>query len=243
MGNYVKTWEQTRLNALTADIFGFKALQVGLPEIDGLRNNRMQHRWLSCIDVLFDEAGCIDGDGKPTLVHDLLDFPFESKSLDLIILPHVLEFSPEPHQTLREAARVLIPEGQLIICGFNPLSLWGLRQKFGQLTGMHFLPRHGEFLSLRRMKDWLKLLNLETNRGYCGCYLPPCSSEKAQQRYAFMDKAGDRWWPSFGGVYILQAVKRVRGMTLVGPAWEKQKPKVVNIPVTGKHHHKKNGQG
>ena len=156
MGNYVKTWEQTRLDALTADIFGFNALQVGLPEIKGLRNNRMQHRWLSCIDVPYEEAGCDVWEYKPALVHDLLDFPFESKSLDLVILPHALEFSPEPHQTLREAARVLIPEGQLIICGFNPLSLWGLRQKVGRMTGAHFLPRHGEFISLRRMKDWLK---------------------------------------------------------------------------------------
>lgn len=241
MGDYVKTWEQGRLDALTADIFGFNALQVGLPEIESLRENRMQHRWISCVDDQY-EKGCEESDWKPTIIHDVLDFPFESKSLDLVVLPHVLEFSPEPHQTLREAARVLIPEGQLIICGFNPFSLWGMRQAFGRATGMYFLPQHGEFISLQRMKDWLKLLNLEANRGYCGCYLPPCSSQKSQKRYAFMDKAGDRWWPSFGGVYILQAVKRVRGMTLVGEAWEMKEPQVVNIPVTGKHHHKKNGQ-
>ena len=38
-----------------------------------------------------------------------------------------------------------------------------------------------------------------------------------------MEKAGARWWPMLGGVYILRAVKRVRGMRLVTPAWRKER--------------------
>ncbi|MEA5098850.1 MAG: class I SAM-dependent methyltransferase [Burkholderiaceae bacterium] len=247
LGDYVKTWEQERLDALTADIFGFNALQIGLPQIDALRANRMQHRWRSDMRPRLARqvpSGYSQPDGcQISLAHDFCDLPFASDSLDLVVLPHVLEFAAEPHQILREVARVLIPEGQLIICGFNPASLWGLKRFASQLTGTHFLPPGGEFIGLRRLKDWLKLLSMEINRGHFGCYIPPRMSPGAIRRYAFMEKAGNRWWPSLGGVYILQAVKRVRGMTMVGLAKTTKKPQVINIPVASKNTQEKHGQG
>lgn len=228
------------MDALTADIFGFNAVQIGMPQIDALRANRMQHRWLS--DMHFPpEKEDAQGMRPLTLIHDYCDLPFATHSLDLVVLPHVLEFAAEPHQILREVARVLIPEGQVIICGFNPASLWGMRQMLGRVTGTHFLPVNGEFIGLRRLKDWLKLLSMESNRGHFGAYVPPCGNETAFSRYAFLEKVGDRWWPFLGGVYIVQAVKRVRGMTLVGPARAKRKPKVINVPAAGKNIHQENG--
>ncbi|HEY8025875.1 MAG TPA: methyltransferase domain-containing protein [Burkholderiaceae bacterium] len=219
-GSYVRAWEQARLDALTADIFGFNAVQIGLPQIDALRANRMQCKFLTDTHLYATEAG--EGTPRITVVHDFAELPFASQSLDLVVLPHVLEFATEPHQVLREVERVLIPEGQLIVCGFNPTSLWGLRQVAGRLTGSHFLPLDGEFIRLSRLKDWLKLLNMEVNRGHFGCYAPPFTSEKWLDRFAFMEKAGDRWWPYFGAVYIVQAIKRVTGMRLIGPVWNKK---------------------
>ena len=52
--------------------------------------------------------------------------PFDSRSVDIMLLPHTLEFSDDPHQVLREVSRVLTPEGHAVILGFNPFSLWGL---------------------------------------------------------------------------------------------------------------------
>jgi len=216
-GAYVQEWEQARLDALTADIFGFNAVQIGLPQIDALQANRMPNRWASGTHLPSGTAG--PDSRRIVVVHDVADLPFASQSLDLVVLPHVLEFAREPHQVLREVERVLIPEGQVIICGFNPASLWGLRQAAGRITGNYFLPLNGEFIHLPRLKDWLKLLNMEVNRGHFGCYVPPCMSEKWLCRYRFMEKAGDRWWPYFGAVYIVQAIKRVHGMRLVGPVW------------------------
>lgn len=239
-GSYVRDWEQTHLDALTADIFGLNAIQIGLPQIDALRANRMQHRWMADMR-LPDPETVIQTSRQLTLVHDYCDWPFASQSIDLVVLPHVLEFAAEPHQILREVERVLIPEGKLIICGFNPASLWGMRQALGRLTGAHFMPVNGEFISVRRMKDWLKLLSMETHRGHFGCYLPPCGSTRAFHRYAYVEKMGDRWWPFLGGVYIVQAIKRVRGMTLIGPVRAKTKRQVVNVPVAGKSIHQKNG--
>jgi SAM-dependent methyltransferase len=146
-GVYVRNWEQARLDALTADIFGFNAVQIGLPQVNALQANRMPHKWLSDTHV-----PTIQREGAPpvVVVHDFAELPFASQSLDLVVLPHVLEFAAEPHQVLREVERVLIPEGQLIVCGFNPASLWGARQAAGRLTGAHFLPLDGEFISISR---------------------------------------------------------------------------------------------
>ena len=225
---------------MTADIFGFNAIQIGLPQIDALRANRMQSKFLTDTHLLpGDSAPGGPGPAGPNLavVHDFAELPFASQSLDLVVLPHVLEFAEEPHQVLREVERVLIPEGQVIVCGFNPASLWGARQVTGRLTGSHFLPLDGEFIGLPRIKDWLKLLGFEVNRGHFGCYAPPFTTEKWLHRFAFMEKAGNRWWPYFGAVYILQAVKRVRGMHLVGPALKRKAGKAAQgVPVANQIH-------
>lgn len=238
-GSYVRSWQQARLDMLTADIFGFNAVQIGLPQLNALQANRMPHKWLT--DTRLPSANPDGASSRTVIVHDFAELPFASQSLDLVVLPHVLEFAEEPHQVLREVERVLIPEGQVIICGFNPASMWGLRQIAGRLTGARFLPQNGEFISLPRLKDWLKLLNMEVNRGHFGCYAPPCGTDKWLARFAFMEQAGDRWWPYLGAVYIVQAIKRIRGMRLIGPAWNKKTAAAPHgVPVTNRIHRRKN---
>ena len=233
-GMYVRTWEESCLNTLTADIFGFNAVQIGLPEINALHANRMPNKWLTSSHPIPNPELKAQ---RLAIVHDFTELPFSTQSLDLVVLPHVLEFASEPHQVLREVERVLIPEGQVIICGFNPASLWGARQAAGRLSGKHFLPQDSEFISVPRLKDWLKLLNMEASRGYFGCYAPPCRTEKWLHRFDFMDRAGDRWWPFLGAVYIVQAIKRVKGMRLVGPAWSVKNARVPKVvPATNKAH-------
>lgn len=231
-GVYIHAWEQTLMDQLTADFFGYNALQIGLPQFDFLAASRMPNKWIAN-NVLMPNAP-----NPIALLHDFEHLPFASQSLDLVVLPHLLEFAPEPHQILREVERVLIPEGRLIICGFNAASLWGLRQAAGRLAGRYFLPRSGEFISLMRLKDWLELLNMEVDRGHFGCYAPPLNSQKWLSRFHLMEAAGSRWWPVFGATYILQAVKRVKGMHLIGPAWDKKQLRVTNVvPVTHLHQH------
>ncbi|PRC91085.1 class I SAM-dependent methyltransferase [Solimicrobium silvestre] len=230
-GIYVRAWEQTVLDKLTADIFGFNAVQIGLPQIDCLAASRMPNKWLANDTLLPNSPN------KIALLHDFEDLPFDTQSLDLIVLPHVLEFAAEPHQILREVERVLIPEGRLIICGFNGASLWGARQTVGRFSGRYFLPKSAEFISLLRLKDWLKLLNMEVDRGHFGCYAPPLDNQKWLQRFHFMEPAGERWWPYLGAAYIVQAIKRVKGMHLIGPAWKNKRLLVPNaVPVTNRHH-------
>jgi hypothetical protein len=115
-----------------------------------------------------------------------------------------------------------------VICGLNPASLWGLRQRRAQLhhrlgLGKLFLPEAGKFIGYWRLRDWLRLLGFEVEVARFGCYRPASSSEKWLQTLAWMDCAGARWWPIFGALYFLVAVKRVRGMTLLSPAWKTAK--------------------
>jgi ubiquinone/menaquinone biosynthesis C-methylase UbiE len=104
-----------------------------------------------------------DDSGQVDVFCDFRQLPFAAHSIDLVVMPHVLEFRADPHQILREVERVLIPEGEVLITGFNPISIWGLRRALPNCPG-HF-PWNGHYLSVRRLKDWLQLLGFEVERG------------------------------------------------------------------------------
>ncbi|MEZ5659272.1 MAG: class I SAM-dependent methyltransferase [Burkholderiaceae bacterium] len=222
IGRYVLDWEQEQLDHMVADVFGYAAVQCGMRELLSLRQNRA----LSRLTVTRSDGAAHyrPGHRRPDLVIDTYEeLPFESDSIDLVVLPHVLEFADDPHQVLREVARVLRPEGRLIMTGFNPMSLWGTAQMLARLRGRSLMPAHGHFIGLPRLRDWLKLLSFETERGSYGCYRPPVRSARWLERTAFLEAAGDRWWPILGAVYALTAVKRVRGMRIIGPVWRESR--------------------
>jgi SAM-dependent methyltransferase len=236
-GQCLVHWEQLHIDEAVSDVFGYHALQLGLPELHALRANRMPHRWVASDsmqplqplavppprDV---ESLSLPFDADAALHCDFDALPFPNQSLDLVVLPHALELSRDPHLTLREVERVLVPEGRVMILGFNPASMWGLRQRLGRaraavgLGGRSslFLPRAGEFLGYWRLRDWLRLLSFEVEGGRFGCFRPPYASARWLERSAWIEAVGERWWPVFGAVYFLVAVKRVRGMRLVGLA-------------------------
>ena len=129
LGHYLLEWEQQRCDEAVADIFGYHALQLGLPQLQGLRSNRMPHRWLAldgsgaASDVNPDcKAGTLAQAGlaraaasetestklpsqTPVLMAAAEALPFSEASLDLLLMPHTLEASNDPHSALREAAR------------------------------------------------------------------------------------------------------------------------------------------
>lgn len=215
LGEYLLEREQALFDGTVADIFGFNAVQLGMPEADLLRNCRIPSRFKAAVN------------GSVTLRCEPEQLPFATNSADLLLLPHALEFSGNPHDTLREAERILVPEGHLVISGFNPLSLWGARRLFDK-HGEH--PWQGKFIPLLRIKDWLALLGFEVVAGRMGCYAPPLRKESWLQRCRFMDGAGDRWWPMLGGVYFLVAKKRVTGVRLIRPSWNGSRVAQVLMP-------------
>lgn len=232
-GRHLSAWEAAQFDEAVADIFGYHALQLGLPELPALRANRMPHRWLAASD-----EGC----PKAALVCDFTVLPFPAASLDLLALPHALELSPDPHATLREVERVLVPEGRVVICGLNPASLWGLRQRRARLYrrlgfGELYLPAQGEFIGYWRMRDWLRLLGFEVESSRFGLYRPAVRSQAWLDRWRWIDRLGERWWPIFGAAYFIVAVKRVRGMRLLPADWRRKNPiATAPVPLAGRAH-------
>jgi SAM-dependent methyltransferase len=205
LGRYLLEREFAYLDGVVADLFGFNAIQIGLVEFDFLRASRIPLR-------------CRVGASGPVQLHCDPEFlPIAANSVDLCLLPHALEFASNPHQILREVQRVLMPEGHLIVAGFNPWSLWGIRRTLKR--GEAHFPWCGRFINLPRLKDWLALLGFEVAGGRMSCYAPPFSREQWLGRFRFMEAAGDRWWPIGGGVYFVDAVKRVPGVRVITPKW------------------------
>jgi SAM-dependent methyltransferase len=258
-GQYLLGWEQAQVDAAVADVFGYHALQLGLPQLQALRANRMPHQWLA---VAHDSMGehpqpagraaltSLGAASKPlpepsqaqlsgpspALHTDFAALPFPANSLDLLVLPHSLELSSDPHATLREAERVLVPEGRLVICGLNPTSLWAWAQRRARLYqrlgfGQLYLPESGDFIGYWRLRDWLRLLNMEVQASSFGCYRPAVRSQAGIDRTAWMDTLGQRYWPILGAAYCITAVKRVRGTRLLEAAW-KRAPRRATAPVS-----------
>jgi SAM-dependent methyltransferase len=207
LGRYMLECEQAWFDRTVADIFGFNAIQVGLPASPFLAQSRIVAHWN------------VDPAPPAQVLADPQWLPFPENSLDLVVLPHALEFAAEPHQLLREVHRTVRPDGQLVLSGFNPFSLFGARRYFGRGETP---PWNGNFIALYRVKDWLALLGFEVTGGGLACYVPPFAQEKWLSRFAFFEKAGDRWWPIGGGVYFLRATKRVLGLRVITPAWERR---------------------
>jgi SAM-dependent methyltransferase len=259
-GRYLLEWEQAQFDRVVADIFGFHALQLGCPELDALQTNRMPHRWQAsnAVGHTVDpaHAGTDSGHSSTATEHgqrrlgehafidlhcDFAALPFPANSLDLVVLPHTLELDADPHATLREVERVLVPEGRVVICGVNPASLWGLRQRRAHVyrrfgVGQLYLPTRGR---VHRVLAHARLAAPAEFRGRVGPFrlLPPRGGGRALAGAIRVDgPCRCRWWPIFGAVYFLVAVKRVRGMRLLGRSWKTPAARpVATVPVANRH--------
>ena len=230
-GQYLLSWECRRYDAAVADVFGYHSLQLGLPVLDTLLVNRMPHRWLA-VDTVGPHLHLMPP--PVALVTDFAALPFAAASLDLVTMPHTLELADDPHATLREVERVLVPQGRVVLSGLNPASLWGLVQWGAQLhqrLGAADLPYPGELLGYWRLRDWLRLLGFELESVHFGCYRPAVGSDIWLERYAWLEGPGRRWWPILGAVYFIVATKRVPGMRLLSPGWRKVRSRA-NAPAS-----------
>ncbi len=136
----------------------------------------------------------------------------QSDSVDVILLPHTLEFAPDPHEVLREAARVLAGEGELVVLGFEPLGSWALRNAF---TRGGCPPGIARTIPASRLADWLKLVGFEVAPAERYLYAPPIPGLRTARAREVIERMGRRAWPRVSGAYLLQARKRVHSMTPV----------------------------
>lgn len=197
---------------LFANIYGYLLLQVGGwgagecgPAHDGLR-----HRLFATMNNQAGRAVACHGEALPVT----------SGSVDAVFLPHTLEYAISPHAVLREAERVLVSEGHIVILGFNPWSAWNV----ARLGRRNRFPWNGRPVAERRLREWFSLLGLEVTKVHRGMYRPPVQSEETLKRMLPIEsRAEDGWlWP--GALYGVVARKRLFSMTPLREQWARAQP-------------------
>ena len=153
----------------------------------------------------------IQEDAHVSMQVDPAFLPFQDNLMSTIIVPHVLERHELPHQVLRESNRVLMPEGHIILTGFNPFSLIGMQKMVYQRA---ICP--GNYFSVKRTSDWLQLLGFEIVASSTFQYSPLMKSARSRKMFNFLNSLGDRWLPMLGGGYMITARKKQSQGTMVG---------------------------
>lgn len=208
-----------KLEQLLPSLFGYYALQVGQinKDIDLLESSAIRNKF-----YLAESGRQCSVKASP------MALPFSQDSLDLIVLPHTLDFSHEPHQVLREIHRVLISEGHVVLIGFNPISTMGLT-KLAFLRSKR-VPWCGHFYSARRLKDWLSLLDFTVLEIHHVGIRPPFQNSNMQQRLEFLNKANKFGLGGIGNVQIFVAKKRVLTLTPRPQPWI-ARPRILPVNV------------
>ena len=115
-----RSWQATKvwqLRKVLPRLFGTAALQIGCTGGVNLLD--------SCVIPSRIHYGLQSYDASNFVRGIPEALPIDSKSIDVVLMPHTLDFAQDPHQVLREVQRVLRPDGHAVIIGFNPISLWG----------------------------------------------------------------------------------------------------------------------
>lgn len=215
LGRRLLKAERLELESVLPGLFGYHLVQIGALRkgADLLSSSRIWHR------VVLAAAAWPEAQA-PGLLSRADALPFANASVDVMLLPHVLEYESSPHQVLREVQRVLVPYGAVVILGFNPWSFWGLWRLL--LYRWDRFPWCGRFYSLTRLRDWLTLLGFETVELRCFLFRPPLQHPKLMRRLRFLEAAGRRWWPFLAGGYMVVAKKQVMRLSPVDPLWHKE---------------------
>jgi len=145
------------------------------------------------------------------------ELSLDTASVDLVILHHSLDFAKDPHQTLREASRVLKSTGHLLIIGFNPTSFWGLRKLFNRSKQA---PWNNRFISGNRLADWLNLLHFQVSDVEHHYYGLPFNRLSLLKQFLWLDNILNPKVP-LGAYYILSAQKQTFSRIQNRQRWQK----------------------
>ena len=216
LGQALLQEQRESMQAALQDLFGYHLLQLSMsPRLDLSDSSRISHRF-----SLNPLAG--GGNAKLAALADFTQLPLPEESIDVALLHHVLDFSESPHQLLREASRVLIARGHLVIVGFNPWSLFGSYRWFARFVSRNPRWRH-QALRLGRVLDWLKLLDFEIVNVDQGFFRLPSQSPSAIKHLQWLERWGKRLRLPLGGCYIIVACKDRVAVTPLKPAWQNLK--------------------
>jgi SAM-dependent methyltransferase len=214
-GDYIVNTEAEILAQWLPRLFGYRMVLLGTrlqPLELSLRQSPIRQR------VGGDHAAVRCGLHSDILTR-MSALPLKSDSIDLAVLFHALDTAEDPRRLIREVERILIPEGRVIIFGFNPYSLVGVWRLLGRSRSAQEMGSHIQVGS-RQLKEWLSLLGIEFEQQQYFAFRPPLRSQSALERLAFLESTGQRMWSASGAVYALQAVKRVSTLTPFRPSFQ-----------------------
>ncbi len=215
LGQRLLAAEQRILDEVVPNLFGYHLVQVGNPADQDLTETSLIPNHV-LIESDWNAASEPEG-MKPQIHGYAQSLPIRTDSVDVVLLAHTLEFEVDAHQVLREADRVLVPEGHVVIIGFNPWSPWGI---WHLLTSRwSTAPWNGQFRSARRIKDWLSLLGYDAIISQCFFYQPPIRHAGIMRRLEVLERIGLRCWPFAGAVYLIVGKQRMMTMTPIRPRW------------------------
>lgn len=224
-GQYLFDELRERLNPLLATTFGYYSLQVGCTSMAARLQEscRVKHQF-----TLDDVNSSAQVKSNPSML------PIASDSVDLVILMHYLSNTSEPHAILREAFRILIPEGKLVIIDFNPISLWGLRYFFQ--SWLEHVPFNGHFYTAGRIDDWMRLLVFDQERHFRVGYMPPIQKPSVTRHLTWLEKGMRSWLPMLGALNLLVYTKNISPLTPVRHRWVTRKilPAKIARPSVGR---------
>lgn len=220
LGRVFLEQEKKVVSKLASNFFGDYLLTCGeAPFLTGLNESKITCKiWVDPKATEMEKCMAIRGrPDKLPITHD---------KIHLIYLAHCLGSTKNPHEVLRESYRVLVPEGHILISGFNPWSLWGVKRLFGSFVS-HW-PWNSHFLSVTRLKDWLALLGFELISTQFYFFRPPLGV--GLEKLNFLEKLGGMCWPMLGGHYVMLAKKRIIPLTLIRPVWKQTEVGVEAAP-------------
>ena len=203
---------EERINPILSTTFGYYSLQIGCPGMAASlqQSCRIKHQFT------LDELG----PGAKIRANPSM-LPVASDSVDLVILMHHLSNTGEPHAVLREAFRVLIPEGKLVIIDFNPVSLWGFRH-YCQ-SWLDHVPFTGRLYTARRIDDWMRLLGFDQDRHIRVGYLPPIQRPSLIRHMGWLEKSMRTVSPLLGAINLMVYSKNIAPLTPVRHRWVARK--------------------
>lgn len=227
---YPKSWQDlpngelvlSEINQLLAPwwqkFFGYHLLKIGdLSNEISTKKSLIKHQVrLSTLKQGTTEY--CSSETKPSLVGDIDDLPFLEHSVDVCLLSHALEFSLDPHHVVREASRVLIPNGYLIITGFNPFSLAGLNRFIPFRSKQR--PWNEHFFSPMRVKDWLHLMGYEILADHRCLHSTLIGNVASNSATRYLQSFANDYLPCLASVYVIVAKKRILPLTPIKPKWQ-----------------------
>jgi SAM-dependent methyltransferase len=218
-GRYLLASTRAAVDAVLDTAFGYHLLQTGCSRGHALfLSSPINHRI-----YVAEQAG-----EQINLLAQADELPLESDSIDIVIAHHTLDFADDPHQVLREVQRVLTPQGQLLVVGFNPRSLQGISARIRGLSRNSLWHWHTP-VSESRLTDWLHLLGCEVQDSRRLAWIPLLGRGAIGRWLAGANVWGDRHNLPTGSVYILHAIKQVPAVRRPRLQWQLPRERLISL--------------